>query len=133
MGIKVITGEEAPRGPPALQTQAGETSQTPTINMTLYAERRQGGNDVNMSTTGKGWGTFGIPGIPYKFESNGGTQCSRCGNAFNFLRKWHHCWAGCGKLVCDTCAPKPKSGLKNERICSTCKPEWEAWIADKEV
>lgn len=52
------------------------------------------------------------------------TECSACGDAFNLVRRKHHCRA-CGKIFCSKCSsgavPLLKFDiLKNVRVCDAC-------------
>jgi len=106
-----------------------ETLNSQSQNMVAY--RRKGGEMVSFCLGASfqpgnqaSHGTFHLPGVEYKYQADDYVNnCFRCNKKFTRVNRKHHCWAGCGKIVCSTCAPQKKH--KNERICVKCKPEWE--------
>eukprot|EP00760_Papus_ankaliazontas_P016941 PhM_4_TR16954/c0_g1_i1/m.74447 len=55
----------------------------------------------------------------------GVAACTRCGGAFDFLNRRHHCRC-CGAVVCDTCAPYRDDARMCFPYCFTITQLWKA-------
>ncbi|RUS76727.1 hypothetical protein EGW08_015507, partial [Elysia chlorotica] len=93
--------------------------------LALYKERKKSRprpdkesiNDTNMPESWVG------KTAPVWIQDDAATMCMLCEQAFNMMRRRHHCRA-CGKLCCGSCsnkkAPLQYNKGKIERVCAVC-------------
>merc|ERR1711970_1184688 len=66
----------------------------------------------------------------YEYQEDSAIKdCNGCSRKFTPTLRKHHCWGGCGKIFCSTCAPKQER--KCDRICFMCDNRPIPWLDKK--